>query len=130
MNSIFAEVRFGVRSLVKRPGATLIALVTLALGIGVNTAIFSAVDSVLLRPLPFRDPARLVSVWEKTPALGIQQNQAAPANFFDLRSQNQSFEALGAYGPLDINLTGAGEPERLDGQLVTANVFSILGVTP
>ena len=71
-----------------------------------------------------------MSVWEQTPALGIQQNQAAPANFFDLRGQNQSFEALGAYGPLDINLTGTGDPERLDGQLCPANVFSILGVAP
>jgi predicted permease len=114
----------------KRPGATAIALITLALGIGVNTAIFSAVDSILLRPLPFKDAERVVSVWEQTPSLGIHQNQAAPANFFDLRNQNHSFEALGAYGPLDINLTGAGDPERLDGQLVSANVFSILGVAP
>ncbi len=130
MNSIFTDIRFAWRSLLKRPGATAIALVTLALGIGVNTAIFSAVDSILLRPLPFKDPERIVSVWEQTPSQGIQQNQAAPANFFDLRNQSQSFEALGAYGPLDINLTGAGDPERLDGQLVTANVFSILGVAP
>ena len=130
METIFTNVRYGFRSLLKRPGATLIALVTLALGIGVNTAIFSAVDSVLLRPLPFKDPERLVSIWEQTPSLGIEQNQAAPANFFDLRNQNQVFEALGAYGPLDFNLTGTGDPERLDGQLVSANVFSILGVAP
>jgi putative ABC transport system permease protein len=130
MDWISADVRYGLRSLMKRPGATSIALLTLALGIGVNTAIFSAVDSILLRPLPFKDPDRLVSVWEQSPALGIQQNQAAPANFFDLRNQSQVFEALGAYGPLDINLTGDGEPERLDGQLVSANVFSILGVAP
>src|SRR5215207_875113 len=121
MESIFTDIRYGLRSLLKRPAATLIALVTLALGIGVNTAIFSAVDSFLLRPLPLRDPERLVSVWEQTPALGIQQNQAAPANFFDLRNQNQVFEALGAYGPLDINLIGDADPERLDGQLATAN---------
>jgi putative ABC transport system permease protein len=130
MQNSITDIRFGFRSLLKRPGATAIALVTLALGIGVNTAIFSAVDSILLRPLPFKDPERIVSVWEQTPSLGIQQNQAAPANFFDLRTQNQSFEALGAYGPLDINLTGSGDPERLDGQLVSANVFSILGVAP
>ncbi len=130
MNSIFADIRYGLRSLRKRPGATAIALVTLALGIGVNTAIFSAVDSIMLRPLPYKDPERIVSVWEQTPSLGIQQNQAAPANFFDLRNQNQVFEALGAYGPLDINLTGTGDPERLDGQLVSANIFSILGVAP
>jgi predicted permease len=130
MEKILTDIRFGLRSLVKRPGATAIALVTLALGIGVNTAIFSAVDSILLRPLPLRDPERIVSVWEQTPSLGIQQNQAAPANFFDIRNQNQVFEAIGAYGPLDINLTGAGDPERLDGQVVSANVFSILGVAP
>jgi len=130
MDQIFADIRYGLRGLMKRPAATAIALLTLALGIGVNTAIFSAVDSILLRPLPLKDPERLVSVWEKTLRLGIQQNEAAPANFFDLRNQNQSFEALGAFGPLDINLTGTGDPERLDGQLVTANVFSILGVAP
>src|ERR1044072_2385082 len=130
MHSISEDMRFGFRSLWKRPGATLIALVTLALGIGVNTAIFSAVDSILLRPLPLKDPERLVSVWEQTPAVGIQQNEAAPENFFDLRNQNSVFEALGAYGPLDINLTGDGEPARLDGQIVSANVFAILGVSP
>ena len=130
MESMLTDIRFGLRSLLKRPAATVIALVTLALGIGVNTAIFSAVDSILLRPLPHNDPDRLVSVWEQTLRLGIQQNQAAPANFFDLRAQNQTLEALGAYGPLDINLTGSGDPERLDGQLVSANVFSILGVAP
>ncbi|HSE19712.1 MAG TPA: ABC transporter permease [Pyrinomonadaceae bacterium] len=130
MKSIFTDIRYGLRSLLKRPGATAIALLTLALGIGVNTAIFSAVDSILLHPLPHKDPERLVSVWEQTPAFGIRQNEAAPANFFDLRNQNQVFEALGAFGPLDINLTGSGEPERLDGQLVSANVFAILGVAP
>lgn len=130
MNSIFTNIRYGFRSLLKRPGATAIALVTLALGIGVNTAIFSAVDSILLRPLPLKDPDRLVSVWEHTLSMGIRQNEAAPANFFDLRKQNSVFDELGAFGPLDINLTGDGEPDRLDGQLVSANVFSILGVAP
>ena len=125
---IFADIRWGLRSLLKRPAFTAVALMTLALGIGVNSAIFSAVDSVLLRPLPLRDPERLVNVWEQTLRDGIQQNQAAPANFFDLQTQNQSFEQIGAYGPNDVNMTGDGEPERLDGQVVTANVFSILGV--
>ena len=130
METIFTDIRFGFRSLLKRPGATLIALVTLALGIGVNTAIFSAVDSVLLRPLPFKDPERLVSIWEQTLQIGILRNEVAPANFVDLRTQNQTFEAIGAYGPQDVNLTGDGEPERISGQLVSANVLSILGVEP
>src|SRR4026208_1265705 len=111
MDRIFADIRYGLRSLLKRPGSTLIALVTLALGIGVNTAIFSAVDSVLLRPLPFKDPERLVSIWEQTLRMGIVRNEVAPAHLGDLRTQNQSFEAIGAYGPQDINLTGDGEPE-------------------
>jgi putative ABC transport system permease protein len=124
------DLRYGIRSLLKRPGLTAVALITLGLGIGVNTAIFSAVDSVLLRPLPLNDPERLVAVWEHTPALGIAQNQMAPANFFDLRNHNQVFEEVGAFSELSINLTGEGEPERLEGQLVTANVFSLLGVQP
>ena len=130
METILTDIRYGMRTLLKRPAFTTIALLTLALGIGVNSAIFSAVDSILLRPLPLKDPDRLVSVWEQTLRDGITQNQAAPANFFDLQTQNQSFEQLGAYGPDDVNLTGDGEPERLDGQVVTANVFSILGVAP
>jgi putative ABC transport system permease protein len=128
MDSLLRDIRFALRGLAKRPAFTAIALVTLALGIGVNSAIFSAVDSILLRPLPLNDPERLVSVWEQTPRDGIRQNQAAPANFFDLQNQNQVFEQIGAYGPDDVNLTGDGDPERLDGQVVTANVFSILGV--
>ena len=130
MDRIFQDIRYGIRSLGKRPAATLVALVTLALGIGVNTAIFSAVDSILLRPLPLKDPERLVSIWEQGLAQGINQNEVAPANFFDLRNQSQAFEGIGAHGPQDINLTGDAEPERLNGELVTANVFSILGVDP
>ena len=130
MDRIFQDIRYGIRSLAKRPAATLVALVTLALGIGVNTAIFSAVDSILLRPLPLKDPERLVSIWEQGLAQGINQNEVAPANFFDLRNQSQAFEGIGAHGPQDINLTGDAEPERLNGELVTANVFSILGVDP
>ena len=124
------DLRQGLRSLLKRPGLTAVALITLALGIGVNTAIFSAVDSVLLRPLPFKEPDRLTAVWEHTPHLGIPRNEFAPANYFDLRKQNNVFEDLGAFGPLSINHTGEGEPEQLEGQIITANVFAILGVAP
>jgi putative ABC transport system permease protein len=130
MGQLFTEIRYGLRSLLKRPAFTAIALLTLALGIGVNSAIFSAVDSILLRPLPLKDPGRLVSVWEQTLRDGIQQNEVATANFFDLQNQIHVFEQIGAFGPDDVNLTGDGEPERLDGQVVTANVFSILGVAP
>ncbi|HEY8412590.1 MAG TPA: ABC transporter permease [Pyrinomonadaceae bacterium] len=130
MDAVIKDVRFAFRCLVKRPGLTAVALITLGLGIGVNTAIFSAVDSVLLRPLPLKDPAQLVAVWEHTPSLGIVQNQMAPANYFDLRNHNQVFTDVGAFTDLSMNLTGAGEPERLDGQMMTASVFSLLGVQP
>jgi putative ABC transport system permease protein len=127
---MMTDFRYAVRTLTKRPAFVLIAVLTIALGIGVNTAIFSAVDAVMLRPLPFKDPEALMAVWEHTPALGIAQNEFAPANYFDLRQQNQVFEDLGAFGQLSVNLTGEGEPEQLDGQLVTANVFKLLGVQP
>ena len=130
IDSLLKDIRYGARSLWKRPASTVVALVTLALGIGVNSAIFSAVDSILLRPLPLKDPERLVSIWEQGLAQGINQNEVAPANFFDLRTQTQSFEGIGAHGPQDLNLTGDGEPERLNGELVSANVLSLLGVEP
>jgi putative ABC transport system permease protein len=90
MDAVIKDVRFAFRCLLKRPGLTAVALITLGLGIGVNTAIFSAVDSVLLRPLPLKDPEQLVAVWEHTPSLGIVQNQMAPANYFDLRNPTRS----------------------------------------
>ena len=124
------DVRYGIRSLLKRPGSTLVALITLALGIGVNTAIFSVVDSILLRPLPFKDSERVVSIWEQGLGQGISQNEVAPANFFDLRSQTQMFEGIGAHGPQDVNLTGDGEPERLNGELVTCECPFTTGRRP
>ena len=124
------DLRHGLRSLSKRPGLTAVALVTLALGIGDHTAIFSAVDAVLVRPLPFKDPQRVMAVWEHTPHLGILRNEFAPANYFDLRKQNNVFEAVGAFSQYSVNHTGEAEPEQLEGQLVTANVFGILGVAP
>lgn len=130
MDQLFTDLRYGLRGLLKRPAFTAIALLTLALGIGVNTAIFSAVDSVLLRSMPFKNAESLVAVWEHSPQLGIARNEMAPANFFDLRNQNQVFEGLGGFGEMSMNLTGVGEPERLEGQLVTANVFVLLGVQP
>lgn len=124
------DFRYSLRVLIKNPAFTLTALLTLALGIGVNTAIFSVVDSVLLRPLPMSDPDRVVSVWEHSLRAGVDRNEMAPANFFDLRNQNQVFDHVGAFGDTSMNLTGAGEPERLDARLVTANVFALLGAKP
>jgi putative ABC transport system permease protein len=124
------DLRFGIRSLRKRPAFTGIALVTLTLGIALNTTVFSVFDSVLLRPLPLRDPKTLVSVWETGLHEGVRQNELAPANFVDIRAQNQVFESIGAFGDQSFNLSGQGDPERLDGYRVSANVLSLLGVAP
>ena len=130
METIIQDVRYGIRGLLKRPGFTAIALLTLALGIGANTAIFSVVNAVLLRPLPFRDPDRLVIVWEDATFAGFPLNTPAPANFVDWKTQNQSFADMAASAESSFNLTGDGEPERVAAYSVNANFFPVLGAQP
>jgi putative ABC transport system permease protein len=122
------DVSYAVRILFKNPGVSLVAVITLALGIGANTAIFSVVNGVLLKPLPYRDPERLVALWEKVPAHG--QWRASPANFFDWKKQNTLFEGMAAYGGSTMTLTGVGDPEQLSGTRVSADYFPVVGVTP
>src|SRR5678816_2666307 len=130
METLFKDIRYGIRGLLKRPGFTVIALITLALGIGANTAIFSVVNAVLLRPLPFQDPERLVIVWEDATFAGFPRNTPAPANYVDSKTQNQSFADMAASHEISFNLTGDGEPERVSSYAVTANFFPLLGVQP
>jgi putative ABC transport system permease protein len=105
-------------------------VIALALGIGANSAIFSVVNTVLLRPLPYKDPDRLVMVWEDATKHGYPRDTPATANYIDWRDQNQVFEAMAAIAEWDFNLTGVGEPERIDGRRVSANLFDLLGVEP
>jgi len=129
MGTLLQDLRYGVRMLLKRPGFTFVAVLTLALGIGANTAIFSVVNAVVLRPLPFKDPERLVQVWETMP--GADKRWVAPGNFVDWQKQSQVFEQLSGYSNTAANLTGDGAvPERLTGAAVTANLFNTLGVEP
>ncbi len=130
METLFKDIRYGVRSLLKRPGFSAIAIVTLALGIGANTAIFSLVNAVLLRPLAFSDPDRLVMVWEDASFAGFPRNTPAPANYLDVKNQNQVFENVAAVDMRSFNLTGDGEPERVEANGVTASFFPLLGVQP
>jgi putative ABC transport system permease protein len=131
MDSIIKDIRYGIRSLLKRPGFTVIALVALALGIGANTAIFSLVNAVVLRPLPYSDPDRLVWAWGNV-RNGGNRASVAPLDFLDFRSENTSFEQFAASFtvPLSLNLTGSGEPERLTASGVTGNYFETFGVVP
>ena len=122
------DLRFALRQLTKSPGFTLIAVCALALGIGANTAIFSVVNAVLLRPLPFKNPQQLVMVWENAAHLGFPKNTPSPANFLDWQKQSSVFAGMAAMIERSFNLTGVGEPERLDGRRVSANMFQMLGV--
>jgi predicted permease len=130
LETLWQDVRFGARTLAKNPGFTAVAVVALALGIGANSAIFSVVNTVLLRPLPFKDPERLVMVWEKGNADEFPINSTSAANFIDWRDQNQVFEGVAVMGRASFNLTGVGEPVRVDGRRVSANMFRLLGVEP
>jgi predicted permease len=130
METLLKDIRYGVRGLWKRPGFTVVAVVTLALGIGANTAIFSVVNAVLLRPLQFRDPDRLVMIWEDATFAGFPRNTPAPANYFDWKNQTNSFEDMAATHEETFNLTGDGDPERVAAYSVSANFFPLLGVPP
>jgi predicted permease len=126
---LLQDVRYALRMLAKNPAFTAIAIVALALGIGANSAIFSVVDAVLLRSLPFKHPEQLVMVWENAAHLGFPRNTPSPANFLDWRKQAQSFTGMAATIERSFNLTGVGEPQRLDGRRVSANLFDLLGVS-
>ena len=128
--SLLRNVRYGLRSLVKARSFTLFAVVTLALGIGATTAIFSVAHTVLLRPLPFGDPERIVMVWENNPRLklGVDRLPASPADFLDWREQNKVFDQMAAFTTFSFSLTGQDLPEKVDGVLASASFFQALGV--
>ena len=130
MDTFLNDIRYAVRNLLKRPAFTLVAAITLALGIGANTAIFSSVYALLLKPLPFAELNRVVAVWDSYPGKGVQRNEIAMANYLDWKAQNQSFEQLALYAWWSTNLTGVESPERIQGMRVTANFFDALGVKP
>jgi predicted permease len=130
VEALLQDLRYGLRMLAKNRGFTAVAVVTLALGIGANTAIFSVVDAVLLKPLRFRNPSSLALVWESLPRYRISHNTVFPPNLFDWEQQNHCFSSMAAFLDQPANLTGAGEPEQVDVQLVSPNFFSVLGVNP
>jgi putative ABC transport system permease protein len=136
MGNLLQDVRYGFRRLLKQPIVTIVAIVSLGLGIGANTSIFSVVNAVLLRPLPYQDSERLVIVWETNSQqiaalMGIQnRNQVAAANYLDWTRQSRLFDGLSGIRLLNLNLTGGDRPERIPAAIVTQNFFSVLGVKP
>ena len=130
MTGLLQDLRLAWRMLLKRPGFTLILVVTLALGIGANSAIFSVVNALFLRPLPYSDGDQLVTIWAALPTHGLLQLNASAPEFVDYRDRNQSFSGIAAYASLGRNLTGGGEPERINTTFVTNGFFEVLGMRP
>ncbi|PYV23021.1 MAG: ABC transporter permease, partial [Acidobacteria bacterium] len=131
MAVLWQDLRYGLRMLAQSPGFTAVAVVTLALGIGANTAMFSMVHAVLMRPLPFKDPGRLYTLWERNLKMGYEQNSPAAANFADWRDRNKVFERMAAFdASRTFNLAGSGNPERVDGAAVSPGLFDLLSVEP
>src|SRR5215510_430728 len=130
MRIVLQDLRYGTRALIKNPAFTLVAVTTLAIGIGANSAIFSVVNTVLLQPFSFEQPERLVVLWERSLNQGLPRMVVSPPNFADLRNQSQVFDDVAAYRPQDFNLMIEGVPERAEGLLVSSTMFSMLGVKP
>jgi predicted permease len=128
MSTLLQDLRYSIRTLAKSPGFTAIAILTLALGIGANTALFSVVNGVLLSPLPYPQPDRIAALYSRTP--NFTHSSISYPNFLDWQRQNNSFTQLAAWRGDSFNMTGAGEPERLRGEMISAGFFSILGVQP
>src|SRR5262245_12549415 len=131
MNTLLQDARVGLRMLLKKPCVTLVVVLALALGIGANTAIFSVVNTILLRPLPYKDADQLIWLAETNPTAEIKEETLSPPNYLDWKTQSESFEDMGAFASTRITLTGlGGEPERLSGALVTDGFFSVLKAQP
>ena len=130
MDAILQDLRYGLRMLFKNPGFAAVAVLALALGIGANTAIFSVVNAVLLRPLPFPDPDRLTMVVSVNPAKGFPKFPASPPDFIDWRAQSRVFAEMAAVDGAPYNLSEGTEPERLNGSRVSASFLGVVGVKP
>jgi putative ABC transport system permease protein len=130
LDTLFQDLRYGLRTLRKSLGFTSVAVLTLALGIGANTAIFSVIHAVLLSPLPYDHPERIVLIWESNPAAGFNQFAVSPPNYADWQKESSSFEYMASAARGNFNYTGGAEPEQLSGARVAAPFFSVLGVQP
>ena len=128
MNTLFQDLRYGLRMLAKNPGFTVVAVLTLALGIGANTAMFSVVNGVLLAPLPFPQPDQLISLHASKP--NFERGSISYPNFFDWQKDNRSFSSMAVYRPVAMTFTGKGEAQRVAAEYITADFFSLLGVRP
>ncbi len=129
MGTLLQDLKYGLRVLLKSPGFAATAILVLALGVGANTAIFSVVNAVLLKPLPLTEPDRLVLVWHVPPEKsfpGVKTFSVSPANYLDWQNQNHVFDKISAFGRSSFNLTGRAQPESVTAGTATADFFSVL----
>src|SRR5262244_3163841 len=130
MQTLWQDLRYGARMLIKKPGFTLIAVLTLSLGIGANTAIFSVVNGVLLRPLPYKEPARLVRVYSEFPTMNLRKFWVSPPEYMDIQKEAKSWETIGAWSAGGANVSTTGEPIRVTSTSITRSLIETLGVQP
>ena len=130
IGTMLRDVVYGFRMLFKNPGLTITAILTLAIGIGANTVIFSVINAILLRPLPYENPDRLVMVWEKVPKINVREGKVSYPDFVDWKRQSQFTQGMAIYSPSGFALTGVAEPEHLKGAVVSADFFPLLKIKP
>src|SRR5689334_21209899 len=124
------DLRYALRTLARSPGLSAVIILSLAIGIGANTAIFSVVDALLLRPLPYPEPDRLAVLWLRSPGINIPQDWPSPGQYIDLQNQNSSFSEMSISRGGEFNLTGLTQPERLTGIRTSSSLFHLLGAKP
>src|SRR5215510_5159971 len=127
METLRQDLSYGVRALLKNRGFMAVAVLSLAIGIGANGAIFSVINALLLRPLAYQEADRLVILWQRSPGLNVAQDWFSPGQYLDLKAENKSFEQVAATIDSSFNLTGAGNPERIEGARVSSSLFALLG---
>src|SRR5215472_8239777 len=130
MDGVLHDVRYALRGFTKSPAFTAASLLSVAIGIGANTAVFSVANAVLLRPLPYPEAARLAILWNRSPGLNIAQDWFSTAQYFDIRGGSESFDEVAIAIGNNYNLTGGGEPERVGGIRVSSNLLPLLGARP
>src|SRR5579884_1261778 len=130
MESLKSELKYILRGFARAPMFAVVAVITIAIGIGANSAIFSVIEGVLLKPLPYPDPDRLVGVWQTAPGLGFDKIEASPATYFTCREENRSFTDIGLWQGSSASITGIAEPEQVDTVNVTDGLLPVLGVRP
>src|SRR3984885_5954056 len=130
LDHLLQDLRYGLRTLIKNPGLAIVIVLSLALGIGANTPLFSVPSALLLKPLPYPEPDRLAILWLRSPGIGIPQDWPSPGQYMDIKNENHSFNELSISIGGSLNLTGLDQPQRLEGIRTSSTLLDMLGAKP